>query len=557
MERQLAKKSPQSELHSKSSVIIKKQPGKAKTGHPYMQFERALGNQAIERMMKSQRNPVALNEQGGEPLPYGLRNLGERMWNTDLSNVRIYNNHDAQASARKIQTPAFTIGSNIIIDSDAIKPRTPLGTLVILHEMAHTIQQRGSATPKEVSIGRKGSTSEIKAAQAADRALLGLTTPLVAGSEPLQIACFDDALHRLIERLALAGVFEETYIEQIYQGNLERDYSQVPNIPIAAQLLNLSLIGGLSRFGGYQAREHFDNYEYDPGRSGWFSRDDPFRTIFQTGGPIGYIHDELQASFDQSTDNPDSRARSFRRLGNAFHAIEDFFSHSTFIELTLLGPEDSGPLLTGSVPGTAIVSMLHKLYQYTGNSWYQRQAESITATLSPTSHAVIAKDDPSHPLFRRAALLAIGFVRQVGTAINAAYQLKSQNPQEAQTGLDRVKALINMRLRPPDWSDRWWESYAPGQDPEMEAIFDRMLDRLDPTINQTVFSPFRAQRATTEGALIQPVFGIFGSQEFGGGSRVAGGLGYNLMIDPEVPVNSNALRSITPYLGAVFLYTWR
>ena len=61
----------------------------------------------------------------------------------------------------------------------------------------------------------------------------------------------------------------------------------------------------------------------------------------------------------------------------------------------------STPLLTGSVSSTdALISMLDKLYLYTGNSWYRDRSEALASGASVTSHSIVAKDTADHPLFR-------------------------------------------------------------------------------------------------------------------------------------------------------------
>src|SRR5580765_2249720 len=72
-----------------------------------------------------------------------------------------------------------------------------------------------------------------------------------------------------------------------------------------------------------------------------------------TKSPITHIDEELITFVDAL---PDEAA--FQHVGSAFHAIEDFFAHSNFIELTHGDFQHGRELITGSVGGSDDVSLL-------------------------------------------------------------------------------------------------------------------------------------------------------------------------------------------------------
>lgn len=83
---------------------------------------------------------------GGEPLSSGLRSRAERAFGVDFSHVRIHLDEAAQRIAQDVRARAFTVGEHVGFADGHFRPGTQVGDAVLAHELAHTLQQRGSLT---------------------------------------------------------------------------------------------------------------------------------------------------------------------------------------------------------------------------------------------------------------------------------------------------------------------------------------------------------------------------------------------------------------------------
>ncbi|MGY8706516.1 DUF4157 domain-containing protein [Bradyrhizobium sp. 18BD] len=94
--------------------------------------------------------PAAVSEvvgSAGTPLGAPTRQAMERQFRSDFSRVRIHTGAEAAASARAIRATAYTAGSHIVFGEGAYDPQTPRGRHILVHELAHVVQQRGTTTP--------------------------------------------------------------------------------------------------------------------------------------------------------------------------------------------------------------------------------------------------------------------------------------------------------------------------------------------------------------------------------------------------------------------------
>ncbi|HWX65708.1 MAG TPA: DUF4157 domain-containing protein [Rhodanobacter sp.] len=86
----------------------------------------------------------ALDERQREPLE---RALGHRLPGMSLADVRIHDDAHAHEAAQTLDARAFTRGQNIFFGADRYSPDTKSGRRLLLHELTHTLQQRGQADP--------------------------------------------------------------------------------------------------------------------------------------------------------------------------------------------------------------------------------------------------------------------------------------------------------------------------------------------------------------------------------------------------------------------------
>lgn len=92
--------------------------------------------------------PASVSEivrSAGTPLPTAVREDMERQFRSDFSRVRIHTGPAAAVSARAIDAAAYTSGENVVFGDSAYDPRTRHGRHLLAHELAHVVQQRGTA----------------------------------------------------------------------------------------------------------------------------------------------------------------------------------------------------------------------------------------------------------------------------------------------------------------------------------------------------------------------------------------------------------------------------
>ena len=104
---------------------------------------------AADFLMSSERSDprAVLGSLGdGEPLSSGVRSRAERVFGVDFSRVRIHVDEAAERIAHDVRARAFTVGEHVGFAAGQFRPGTRTGDAVLAHELAHTLQQRGSTT---------------------------------------------------------------------------------------------------------------------------------------------------------------------------------------------------------------------------------------------------------------------------------------------------------------------------------------------------------------------------------------------------------------------------
>ncbi len=126
--------------------------------------QRAVGNQALGRVMRQQRAPSLTVAQGraapvlpgpGRPLPEHLRSRFEPRFGLDLGRVRIHADGQAAQSARAVEARAYALGEHIVFGAGEYQPETSVGARLIAHELAHVAEgaRTGQATLQRWGVG--------------------------------------------------------------------------------------------------------------------------------------------------------------------------------------------------------------------------------------------------------------------------------------------------------------------------------------------------------------------------------------------------------------------
>lgn len=95
----------------------------------------------------------------GEAIPDALRGSLEQQLGP-LGSVRIHTDEPAARAAERLSAEAFAVDQDIYFAAGAFDPRTTAGQRLIAHEVAHTVQARGSTRGAELEISDPGDVHE-------------------------------------------------------------------------------------------------------------------------------------------------------------------------------------------------------------------------------------------------------------------------------------------------------------------------------------------------------------------------------------------------------------
>jgi hypothetical protein len=87
---------------------------------------------------------------GGQPLPESVRNYFEPRFGYDFSGVRIHTGEKASDTARALNSRAFTIGSDVVFNTENYSPDTEGGKKLLAHELTHVVQQRNNKIQNQI-----------------------------------------------------------------------------------------------------------------------------------------------------------------------------------------------------------------------------------------------------------------------------------------------------------------------------------------------------------------------------------------------------------------------
>jgi hypothetical protein len=121
----------------------------------------------------------------GRPLDPAARAFAEARFGQDFGQVRIHADDRAAASARAVDAHAYTVGPHVVFGAGRYAPGTRGGRWLLAHELAHTIQQRGSSVPPlaRLAVGRDDDPAEAAADRAADAVMAEKAVPSLSRSD--------------------------------------------------------------------------------------------------------------------------------------------------------------------------------------------------------------------------------------------------------------------------------------------------------------------------------------------------------------------------------------
>ena len=126
--------------------------------------------------------PRFMTPAGGRPVDAAVRSSAERAYRRDLSDVRIHTDAEAAEQADALRSRAYTAGRDIVFAAGAYDPESAEGQHLIVHELAHVVQQSAGTAP---GVSSPSDGFERAADRAADSAMRGEPARLdAAGPAP-------------------------------------------------------------------------------------------------------------------------------------------------------------------------------------------------------------------------------------------------------------------------------------------------------------------------------------------------------------------------------------
>jgi hypothetical protein len=109
--------------------------------------EEVLHRKATSAVTPAEAPPIVHDvlRSPGQPLDPATRGYFEPRFGHDFSQVRVHRSTIAERSAQQLGAHAYAVGNDLVFSAGRYMPRTDQGKSLIAHELAHVVQQRGSA----------------------------------------------------------------------------------------------------------------------------------------------------------------------------------------------------------------------------------------------------------------------------------------------------------------------------------------------------------------------------------------------------------------------------
>ena len=120
---------------------------------------------ALDGGARAADDPQAVQAQlgAGRPLEAGVQSRMGAAFGQDFSHVQLHTDATAGQLSSDLNARAFAVGSNIAFGAGQYRPGTLEGDLLIAHELAHVVQQRGSDVPALSRARNDGSAPALEA----------------------------------------------------------------------------------------------------------------------------------------------------------------------------------------------------------------------------------------------------------------------------------------------------------------------------------------------------------------------------------------------------------
>ena len=127
---------PEALIHGRTDALT---PGAV------MHLQKTAGNATVSAALEEQEPSLVkdvVGSGGGSPLDRDTRSFMETRLGADFSDVRVHTDGKATESARSVQAHAYTVGNDVVFQSDKYAPESDSGQRMLAHELTHVVQQR-------------------------------------------------------------------------------------------------------------------------------------------------------------------------------------------------------------------------------------------------------------------------------------------------------------------------------------------------------------------------------------------------------------------------------
>ncbi len=99
----------------------------------------------------------------GQPLEAHTQAVMGARFDRDFSRIRVHADARAAESASAVNASAYTVGQNIVFGAGKYRPHSADGRRLLVHELAHAVQQANAPIPTDLPIGTRDDPGEREA----------------------------------------------------------------------------------------------------------------------------------------------------------------------------------------------------------------------------------------------------------------------------------------------------------------------------------------------------------------------------------------------------------
>jgi hypothetical protein len=161
-----------------------------------MHLQKTAGNATVSAALEEQEPSLVkdvVGSGGGSPLDRDTRSFMESRLGADFGDVRVHTDGKATESARSVQAHAYTVGNDVVFQSNKYAPQSDSGQRMLAHELTHVVQQRsgpvdGTPAPGGIKVSDPSDSFERAAESTADRVMSSqaVSSPMTAAPSSVQ-----------------------------------------------------------------------------------------------------------------------------------------------------------------------------------------------------------------------------------------------------------------------------------------------------------------------------------------------------------------------------------